>query len=60
MVLLHRARSGTALLLKAHGMYNAINDTLIRQVKRAQKWHAQRRQTAKKIASKAEKAPPVS
>jgi hypothetical protein len=60
LVLLHRARSGTALLLKAHGIYNAMNDALIRQVKRAQKWHAQRRQTAKKIASKADKAPTVS
>jgi hypothetical protein len=55
LVLLHRARSGTALLLKAHGMYNAMNDALICQVKRAQKWHAQRRQTAKKTIAKAEK-----
>jgi hypothetical protein len=60
LVLLHRARSGTALLLKAHGMYNAMNDALICQVKRAQKWHAQRRQTAKKAVSKAEKAVSVS
>lgn len=55
LVLLHRARSGTALLLKAHGIYNAMNDALICQVKRAQKWHAQRRQTAKKTVAKAEK-----
>lgn len=60
LVLLHRARSGTALLLKVHGMYNAMNDALICQVKRAQKWHAQRRQAAKKTVSKAEKAATVS
>jgi hypothetical protein len=60
LVLLHRARSGTALLLKAHGIYNAMNDALICQVKRAQKWHAQRRQTAKKTASKTGKAATVS
>jgi hypothetical protein len=59
-VLLHRARSGTALLLKAHGLYNAMNQALIRQVKRAHKWHAQRQQAAKKTASKAEKAPTAS
>ena len=50
VVLLHRARSGTALLLKVHGMYNAANDALIRQVKRAQKWYAQRKLAAKKAA----------
>ena len=46
-VLLHRARSGTAVLLKAHGMCDAINDGLIRQVKRVQTWRAQRRKAAK-------------
>lgn len=46
-VLLHRARSGTALLLKAHGMCDAINAALIRQVKRVQTWRAQRRRAAK-------------
>jgi hypothetical protein len=59
VVLLYRARSGTALLLKAHGMYNVINDALIRQVKRARKWHAQRGQAVKKTAAKTEKAPTV-
>jgi hypothetical protein len=44
LVLLHRARSRTAVLLKLHGRYDALNDALIRQVKRFQKWHAQRRQ----------------
>jgi len=60
LVLLHRARSGTALLLKAHGLYDAMNQALIRQVKRAHRWHAQRQQAAKKTASKAEKAPTAS
>ena len=44
LVLLHRAHGRTAWLLKAHGRYDALNDALIRQVKRFQKWHAQRRQ----------------
>jgi CelD/BcsL family acetyltransferase involved in cellulose biosynthesis len=60
LVLLHRARSLTALLLKVHGVYNAMNDALIHQVKRVQKWHAQRQQAARKAASKAGKAPTVS
>lgn len=51
VVLLHRARSGTALLLKVHGMCNAANDALIRQVKRAQKWYAQRKLAAKKTVA---------
>jgi hypothetical protein len=46
-VLLHRARSGTALLLKAHGMCDAVNAALIRQVKRVQAWRARRRRAAK-------------
>jgi CelD/BcsL family acetyltransferase involved in cellulose biosynthesis len=46
-VLLHRARSGTALLLKAHGMCDAIHAALVRQVKRVQTWRAQRRRVAK-------------
>lgn len=60
VVLLHRAYSGTALLLKAHSKYDAMNEALIRQVKRLRKWHAQRGQAAKKTASKAEKPPTVS
>jgi hypothetical protein len=56
-VLLHRARSLTSLLLKAHGAYNGLNDTLISYIKRAQKWRAQRKQAAKQTPSKAEKAP---
>ena len=59
-VLLHRARSLTALSLKVHGMYDAMNEALIRQVKRAQKWHAQRRQATKTTSPKADKATPVS
>jgi len=46
-VLLHRKRSGTALLLKAHGMCDAFNAALIRQAKRVQTWRAQRRRAAK-------------
>lgn len=46
-VLLHRKRSGTAWLLKAHGMCDAVNAALIRQVKRVQTWRAQRRRVAK-------------
>ena len=53
-VLLHRARSGTALLLKLHGMYNGMNDGLIRHAKQAQKWYAQRK-AARKIAPRADK-----
>ena len=45
LVLLHRARSGTAALLKVHGIVDGMNDALIRLVKRAQKWHAQHRRT---------------
>jgi hypothetical protein len=60
LVLLHRARSLTALSLKVHGIYDAMNDALIRQVKRAQKWHAQRRQATKKTSPKADTAPTVS
>jgi len=60
-VLLHRSRSLTALLLKLHGTYDGMNEALIRQVKRAKKWHAQRKQaaakTAPKAAPKADKAP---
>jgi hypothetical protein len=44
LVLLHRARSLTAWLLKVHGRYDAANEALIRLVKRLRKWHAQRRQ----------------
>jgi hypothetical protein len=43
LVLLHRAHGRTAWLLKAHGRYDALNDALIRQVKRLQKWQARRR-----------------
>ena len=50
LVLLHRPRSAAALLLKAHGWYDAMNEALIRQVKRAQKWQAQRKQAAAKKA----------
>ena len=59
-ILLHRARSGTALLLKLHGMYNGMNDGLIRHAKQAQKWYAQRKQTAKKTAPRADKVPSAS
>ena len=34
LVLLHRARGAAAMLLKLHGRYDALNDALIRQVKR--------------------------
>ncbi|MFS2014975.1 GNAT family N-acetyltransferase [Massilia sp. CT11-108] len=37
LVLLHRARSGTAWLLNVHGRYDALNGALIRQVKRFRK-----------------------
>lgn len=43
-VLLHRPRSGAALLLKVHGMVDAMNEALIRKAKQVRKWHAQRRQ----------------
>jgi hypothetical protein len=56
-ILLHRARSGTALLLKLHGMYNGMNDSLIRHAKQAKKWYAQRKEAAKKTAPKADKVP---
>jgi hypothetical protein len=63
-VLLHRSRSLTALLLKLHGTYDGMNEALIRQVKRAKKWYAQRKQTAAKAAPKAapkaDKAPSAS
>jgi len=59
-ILLHRARSGTALLLKLHGMYNGMNDGLIRHAKRAQKWYVQRQQAAKKTAPKGDKVPSAS
>jgi hypothetical protein len=59
-ILLHRARSATAMLLKLHGMYNGMNDTLIRHAKQAKKWYAQRKQAAKKAAPKADKAPDAS
>ncbi len=38
LVLLHRARSRTAWLLQVHGRYEALNDGLVRQVKRFRKW----------------------
>ena len=38
LVLLHRARSRTAWLLNVHSRYDALNDALIRQVKRLRKW----------------------
>jgi hypothetical protein len=44
LVLLHRARSLTAWLLKAHGAYDAVNCALIRLAKRVRKWHVSRRQ----------------
>jgi hypothetical protein len=59
-VLLHRARSLTALLLKIHGTYDRMNDGLIRQFKRLQKWQAQRKQAARKAQAKAEQAPAAS
>jgi CelD/BcsL family acetyltransferase involved in cellulose biosynthesis len=59
-VLLHRARSRTALLLKFHGMYNGMNDVLIRHAKQAKKWYAQRKQAAKKTPPKADKEPSAS
>jgi hypothetical protein len=55
-VLLHRSRSLTALLLKFHGKYNAINDALIRHTKAARKRYAQRRQAREKARSKGGKA----
>jgi len=60
LVLLHRPRSATALLLKAHGIYDGMNEALIRQVKRAQKWHAQRKQAARKTPPQGEKVPSAS
>lgn len=59
-ILLHRAHSGTALLLKLHGMYNGMNDGLIRHAKQAQKWYVQRKQAAKKTAPKADQVPSAS
>jgi hypothetical protein len=59
-VLLHRSRSLTALLLKFHGKYNAINDALIRHTKAARKWYVQRRQARKKAMSSDGKAPKAS
>jgi hypothetical protein len=59
-VLLHRARSLTALLLTIHGTYDRVNDGLIRQFKRLQKWQAQRKQAAKKVQSKTDQAPAAS
>jgi len=53
VVLLHRARSLTALSLKLHGTYDRMNEALIRQVKRAQKWYAQRKQASKTASPKA-------
>lgn len=41
-VLLYRPRSGAALLLKAHGMVDAVNEALIRQARRLHQWHVQR------------------
>jgi len=38
LVLLHRARSRTAWLLNVHGRYDALNDALVRQLKRFRKW----------------------
>jgi hypothetical protein len=58
-ILLHRARSGTALLLKLHGMYNGMNDGLIRHAKQAQKWYAQRK-AASKTVPKVDKVPSAS
>jgi hypothetical protein len=59
-VLLHRTHSLTTLLLKIHGMYDRVNDGLIRQIKRLQKWQAQRKQAAKKAQSKGDQAPAAS
>jgi hypothetical protein len=59
-VLLHRARSLTALLLTIHGTYDRVNDGLIRQFKRLQKWQAQRKQAARKAQSKTDQAPAAS
>jgi hypothetical protein len=56
-VLLHRSLSLTALLLKLHGTYDVMNEALIRQVKRAKKRYAQRKQAATKAARKADNAP---
>jgi hypothetical protein len=47
-VLLYRPYSLTGLLLKAHGVYDGMNEALIRQLKRAQKWLAQRKPAVKK------------
>jgi len=55
LVLLHRPRSAAALLLKAHSLCDGMNEALIRQVKRAQKWHAQRKQAAKKTPPQGDK-----
>jgi len=52
-VLLHRARSRTALLLKLHGMADGVNEMLIRQVKRAKKWYAQHKEAVRKTGAKA-------
>jgi hypothetical protein len=38
LVLLHRAPSRTPCLLKVHGRYDALNEALIRQMKRLRKW----------------------
>lgn len=56
-VLLHRSRSLTALLLKFHGRYNAMNEALIRYIKEARKWYVQRRQTGNKGVAKRNNAP---
>jgi CelD/BcsL family acetyltransferase involved in cellulose biosynthesis len=51
-ILLHRARSATAMLLKLHGMYNGMNDTLIRHARQAKTWYAQRRRVRASVGNK--------
>ena len=59
-VLLHRARSLTALLLKFHGWYNGVNEALIRHTKATRKWYVQRRDAGKKAMPNGGKRPKVS
>jgi CelD/BcsL family acetyltransferase involved in cellulose biosynthesis len=51
-ILLHRARSATAMLLKLHGMYNGMNDILIRHARQAKTWYAQRRRVRASVGNK--------
>lgn len=51
-VLLHRSRSLMGLLLTFHDKYNTMNEALIRRIKPAKKWCAQRKQTIKKTMPK--------